>query len=116
MKVVDLVEKFSLFESHWAPKVVAGYNGNNIMVVKVQGAFPFHDHRDSDDFFLVIEGEVIPDVGAESHPRRPGEIVVVPKGVRHRPRAERGAKVLLIELRGTPNTGDPATAAVKERI
>ncbi len=116
MQVVNLAEKLALFDSHWDPKVVASYNGNDIMVVKFQGEFPFHDHPDTDDFFLVIEGEVMLDVEDGTHILGPGELFVVPKGVRHRPRAESEAKVLLIEPAGTPNTGDPATAAAKERI
>ena len=116
MKPVNLAEKLALFDTHWEPKVVAGYNGNDIMVVKFQGEFPFHDHPDTDDFVLVIEGEVLLDVEDETHILRPGELFVVPKGVRHRPRAAREAKVLLIEPAGTANTGDPATAARKDRI
>ncbi len=116
MKVVNLAEKLALFATHWDPKVVAEYNGNDIMVVKVEGEFPFHDHPDTDDFFLVLDGEVLLDVGDRTHVLRPGELFVVPKGVRHRPRAEREATLLLIEPRGTPNTGDAATASRKDRI
>jgi mannose-6-phosphate isomerase-like protein (cupin superfamily) len=96
--------------------VVADYNDNEIMVVKFKGEFPFHHHPDTDDFFLVIEGEVILDVEDTSHILGPGELFVVPKGVTHRPRAEAEAKVLLIEPKGTPNTGDPTTAAPKPRL
>ncbi len=116
MKPVNLAEKLSLFTSHWDPHVVAEYNGNDIMVVKFQGEFPFHDHPDTDDFFLVLEGEVILDVEDFSHILGPGELFVVPKGVTHRPRSVEEAKVLLIEPAGTPNTGDPATATGKPRI
>ncbi|MDI3336920.1 cupin domain-containing protein [Defluviimonas aestuarii] len=116
MRVVNLAEKLAMFDTHWDPKVVAGYNGNDIMVVKFQGAFPFHDHPDTDDFFLVIEGEVMLDVGDETHVLRAGELFVVPKGIRHRPRAEKEAKVMLIEPKGTPNTGDAATASAKAHI
>ena len=120
MKPVSLSEKLSHVTSHWDPHVVADYNDNDVMVVKFQGAFPFHDHPDTDDFFLVIEGEVVLDVetatGIDSHTLRAGEMFVVPKGVRHRPRAEHEAKVLLIEPKGTPNTGDAATASTKPRL
>lgn len=120
MKPVSLSEKLSHIKSHWDPHVVADYNDNDVMVVKFQGAFPFHDHPDTDDFFLVIEGEVVLDVetatGIDSHTLRAGEMFVVPKGVRHRPRAEHEAKVLLIEPKGTPNTGDAATASTKPRL
>lgn len=117
MQKVNLKEKLSLFSSHWDPQVVADYNGNDIMVVKFQGEFPFHKHDDSDDFFLVIEGEVTLDIeGGDSVVMGPGELCVVPKGVVHRPRAVTEAKVLLIEPQGLPNTGDSATAAAKPRI
>lgn len=113
---VNLAEKLALFSSHWDPKVVATYNGNDIMVVKFQGEFPFHKHDDTDDFFLVLDGEVTLDIENESVLLGPGELCVVPKGATHRPRAEREAHVLLIEPSGTPNTGDPATAAPKPQI
>ncbi|MGB3178794.1 MAG: cupin domain-containing protein [Albidovulum sp.] len=116
MNVVNLAEKLALFDTHWDPKIVARYNGNDIMVVKFQGEFPFHDHPDTDDFFLVLEGEVMLDVDGATHILKPGELFVVPKGIRHRPRAVHEAKVLLIEPQGTPNTGDPATAAKKAAI
>ena len=116
MKAVNLAGKLALVDTHRDPRVVASYNGNDIMVVKFEGGFPFHDHPDTGDFFLVIEGEVMLDVGEETHVLGPGELFVVPKGMRHRPRAAREAKVLLIESAGTPNTGDPATAAKKAHI
>lgn len=117
MKTVNLAEKLAMFCSHWDPHVVADYNGNEVMVVKFQGEFPFHRHPDTDDFFLVLEGEMVMDLeGREPQTIREGELFVVPKGVVHRPRAEKECKVLLIEPKGVPNTGDAATAAAKPRI
>lgn len=116
MQKVNLTEKLGHFTEHWSPRVVADYNGNDVMVVKVQGEFPFHSHPDTDDFFLVLEGEVFLDVEDETFVLKAGELFVVPAGVAHRPRAEAEAKVLLIEPKGTPNTGDPATAAPKPRL
>lgn len=117
MQKVNLAEKLALFDTHWAPRVVASYNGNDVMVVKFAGEFPFHKHETTDDFFLVIDGTVTMDYeGAPSVTFGPGELVVVPAGVTHRPRAETEARVLLIEPAGEPNTGDPATAAPKPRI
>lgn len=114
---VNLAQKLALFNTHWDPKVVADYNGNDIMVVKFQGEFPFHKHDDTDDFFLVLEGEVTLDQdGGHSVTMGVGELCVIPKGIIHRPRADKEAKVLLIEPAGTPNTGDTATAAPKDRI
>ena len=107
MKSINLTEKLALFDSHWDPHVVASYNDNDIMVVKFKGEFPFHKHDTTDDFFLVIEGQVTMDY--EDHDSvtfGPGELVVVPQGVVHRPRASEEVKVLLIEPKGEPNTGD----------
>lgn len=116
MQPINLAEKLSLFSTHWDPHVIADYNGNDVMVVKFQGAFPFHLHEDTDDFFLVLSGEMTMDIEDQSHTVTQGELFVVPKGITHRPRAENECKVLLIEPKGEPNTGDPATAAPKPRI
>ena len=116
MKPINLAEKLTLFSTHWDPHAIANYNDNDVMVVKFQGAFPFHLHPDTDDFFLVLEGERTMDLDAESHQVRAGELFIVPKGVTHRPRAAQECKVLLIEPKGEPNTGDPATAAPKPHI
>ncbi len=117
MSRVNLAEKLALFSSHWDPHVVAGYNGNDVMVVKFQGAFPYHVHPDTDDFFLVLAGEMVMDIeGQPPQTLRAGELYIVPKGVTHRPRAEEECHVLLIEPKGEPNTGDPETAAPKPHI
>jgi len=97
---------------------VSDYNDNDVMVVKFKGEFPFHKHDDTDDFFLVLEGEMFMDI--ENEPPqivKAGELFVVPKGVVHRPRSEEEVKVLLIEPKGEPNTGDSGvTPAPKPRI
>ena len=118
MQKINLAEKLGLFDTHWDPKVVASYNDNEVMVVKFQGEFPFHKHDTTDDFFLVIDGTVTMDYeGAESVVFGPGELVIVPQGVVHRPRAEHEAKVLLIEPKGEPNSGDSGQpAAAKDHI
>ncbi|TNF20815.1 MAG: cupin domain-containing protein [Rhodobacteraceae bacterium] len=116
MKAVNLAEKLARVHRHWDPHVVADYNDNEVMVVKFEGAFPFHLHPETDDFFLVLEGEMVMDLEGSSHVVKAGELFIVPRGVTHRPRAESECKVLLIEPKGTPNTGDPATAAKKPRI
>ena len=118
MDKINLGQKLSLFDSHWDPHVVASYNDNDVMVVKFQGEFPFHKHDATDDFFLVLDGEVTMDYA--DHPPvtfGAGEMVVVPKGVVHRPRAEAEVKVLLIEPKGEPNSGDAdRTPAPKPHI
>ncbi|MEL7416107.1 MAG: cupin domain-containing protein [Pseudomonadota bacterium] len=118
MHPVNLPEKLARFSTHWDPHVVADYNENDVMVVKFQGAFPFHKHDMTDDFFYVLEGEMVMDFeGQPSQTVRAGELFVVPKGVVHRPRAEREVKVLLIEPKGEPTSGDAdRPAAAKPRI
>ena len=113
---VSLAEKLALFDSHWDPHVIADYNDNDVMVVKFQGEFPFHSHAGTDDFFLVLDGEMEMDFDDGPVPVKAGELIVVPRGKVHRPRATAECKVLLIEPKGVPNTGDPATAAPKPRI
>jgi len=105
-EAVNLNEKLAKFSEHWSPKIVAEYNGNEIMVVKFQGAFPFHAHPDTDDFFLVLKGRIVMEMRDRTVEVGPGELFVVPKGVEHRPVAREEAEVLLIEPKGEPNSGD----------
>jgi mannose-6-phosphate isomerase-like protein (cupin superfamily) len=116
MTPINLAEKLAQISTHWDPHVIAAYNGNDIMVVKFQGEFPFHLHENTDDFFLVLRGEMVMDLQGESHAVRTGEIFVVPQGVTHRPRADKECEVLLIEPKGEPNTGDLTTASVKPHL
>lgn len=118
MKPVNLSEKLRKFSSHWDPHVVADYNDNEVMVVKFIGEYPFHKHETTDDFFYVLEGEMQIDIeGKPSHTVKAGELFIVPKGVVHRPRAANEVKVLLIEPKGEPNSGDSdREAAPKTRI
>ncbi|WP_310618923.1 cupin domain-containing protein [Flexibacterium corallicola] len=106
MKAVNITDKLSQFSSHWDPHVIAKYNENEVMVVKFVGEYPFHKHENTDDFFYVLEGEMTMDIEGEP-PRtvKAGELFIVPKGVTHRPRAEKEVKVLLIEPKGEPNSG-----------
>ena len=107
MQAITLSDKLAQFDSHWDPHVIAAYNGNDVMVVKFKGEFPFHKHDGTDDFFLVLEGEMTMDYeGRASVTAKAGDLVIVPAGQVHRPRAEREVKVLLIEPQGEPNTGD----------
>ncbi|MFK7939379.1 MAG: cupin domain-containing protein [Roseovarius sp.] len=116
MDKINLADKLSGFDQLWSPRIVAGYNDNDVMVVKVEGAFNWHSHADTDDFFLVLQGEIDIEMRDRTVTLQPGEMFVVPAGVEHRPVAHKQAHLLLIEPRGTPNTGDPATAATKVQI
>ncbi|GAB5448575.1 cupin domain-containing protein [Gymnodinialimonas sp.] len=113
MSAINLADKLAQFSDHWSPKVVGGFNGHDLMVVKVEGEFVWHSHPDTDDFFMVLKGEIDIEMRERTVTLREGEVFVVPAGVEHRPVARAEAHLLLIEPAGTPNTGDPETAAVK---
>lgn len=116
MGAIDLAGKLASFSAHWSPKIVGEFNGHDLMVVKLRGEFVWHEHPDTDDFFMVLERQLFIDLPGETVVVNKGQVFVVPKGVQHRPRAEVETHLLLIEPAGTPNTGDAATAAMKERI
>ena len=88
----------------------------DLIMVKVKGEFVWHKHDDTDDFFLVLSGRIIIQLRDGAVRLGPGEVFVVPEGVEHRPVAEDEAHILLIEPRGTPNTGNTATAAARRVI
>jgi mannose-6-phosphate isomerase-like protein (cupin superfamily) len=115
-EAINLAEKLALFDERWSPRIVGHFNGHEVMVVKLEGEFPWHSHAETDDFFLVLQGRIRIETAQGDVELGPGELYVVPRGVLHRPVAETEAHVLLIETAGTPNTGDPATAAIKVEL
>ena len=116
MTRVNLAEKLATFSEHFQPRTIGQFNGHDLMVVKVKGPFVWHTHEDTDDFFLVLKGRVRIEMRGGDVELGPGELYVVPRGVEHRPVADEEAHVLLIEPSGTPNTGDPKTAAPRVLI
>ncbi|RFU45410.1 cupin domain-containing protein [Paraburkholderia sp. DHOC27] len=111
---IDLTGKIAQIDGHWQPRVVAEMNDYQFKVVKVEGDFQWHRHADTDETFVVLEGELQIDFrGAPSGDGtivlRAGQMAVVPKGVEHKPRANVEVKMLLIEPRGVVNTGDGPT-------
>ena len=116
MQPVNLAQKLSTFHEHWQPRTVGQFNGHDLMVVKVKGEFVWHEHFNTDDFFLVLKGRLVIQMPEGNVTLNPGEVFVVPKGVRHCPRAEEEAHMLLIEPSGTPNTGKAETAAERHVI
>ena len=116
MSPINLAEKLALFEEHWSPKTVSTFNGHDVMVVKAQGEFNWHSHPDTDDFFLVIKGNLTIKLRDGDVHLKAGELYIVPKGVEHCPVAEEEVHLLLIEPKGTPNTGDTETAVKRAEI
>jgi mannose-6-phosphate isomerase-like protein (cupin superfamily) len=103
--VINFKQKFALFQEQWKPKVIAEMNNYQFKLAKLQGDFIWHDHADTDETFIVIEGELRIDFRDGAAHVGAGEMFVVPKGVEHKPYAEKEVKLLLIEPRGVLNTG-----------
>jgi mannose-6-phosphate isomerase-like protein (cupin superfamily) len=116
---IVLAEKLARFSDHWNPRIIGSYNGNEIRVAKVEGEFSWHSHAGTEELFLVIAGELTIDFRDRSVTLRPGEMIVVPKSVEHRPRAAAEAHIMMIDSEGEPNTGQQPgayTRDVLERI
>jgi mannose-6-phosphate isomerase-like protein (cupin superfamily) len=114
-QTIDLVGKIALIDGHWQPRVVAEMNDYQFKVVKLEGEFVWHKHSDTDETFIVLEGELRIDFrgglsGDGWIVLTAGQMAIVPKGVEHKPRAHTEVKLLLIEPRGVVNTGDGATS------
>ena len=103
---VNFAQKFRLLNEQWQPRVIAELNDYQFKVVKLQGDFVWHSHETTDEAFIVLEGELRIDFRDGAVRIAAGEIFVGPKGVEHKPYAEREVKMLLVEPRGVPNTGD----------
>ena len=103
---VNLAETLATFDEPFSPRIVGRYNGNKLQVAKTRGEFVWHAHPDTDDFFLVVAGQLTIRLRDREIELGPGDLYVVPAGVEHCPVSEEGAEILLIESDGTPNTGD----------
>ena len=106
MSKINLREKLEKFSDHWSPKVIAEMNDYQFKLVKIEGEFVWHNHTDTDETFIVIEGEMKIDFEDNTVVLKEGEMYVVPKGVEHKPYAEEECKIMIIEPRGVVNTGD----------
>jgi mannose-6-phosphate isomerase-like protein (cupin superfamily) len=103
---INFSEKFAKFAEHWSPKIVAQMNDYHFKLVKIQGDFVWHSHRDTDEVFIVLEGEMRIHFRDGEVPLKSGEMLVVPRGVEHKPSASRECRIMLVESAGTINTGD----------
>jgi mannose-6-phosphate isomerase-like protein (cupin superfamily) len=103
---VNLQEKLLRFAELWSPKIVAEMNNYQIKLVKILGEFVWHDHKDTDEVFIVLSGEMNIEFRDGLVQINEGELFVVPRGIQHRPRAEKLCQVMVIEPRGVINTGD----------
>ena len=106
MGKINLKEKLSMFSEHWSPKIVAEMNDYHIKLVKIKGDFVWHNHEDTDEVFIVIEGNMKIEFEKKTVELNEGEMYVVPKGVNHKPFAESECKIMIIEPSGVVNTGN----------
>ena len=104
-EAINFEQKFGLFDERWRPKVIAEMNDYQFKIVKLKGDFVWHDHKQTDETFIVLEGTLRLEFEDGVLRLTAGEMYVIPKGVRHRPCAEGEVKLMLIEPRGTINTG-----------
>ena len=116
MEKINLLEKFSRFTDHWSPKIAGELNGQHVKVVKMLGAFDWHHHEMEDEMFLVIDGTLRVEFRDKNICIEPGEFVIVPRGVEHRPVADKEVSVLLFEPASTLNTGNVKNNRTKETI
>ncbi len=103
---INLAEKLSKFSEHFSPKIIAKMNDYHFKLSKFQGDFVWHTHADTDETFIVLDGAMRIDFRDGRVDLKAGEIFVVPKGVEHKPFAEKECQLMLVEPAGTPNTGD----------
>jgi mannose-6-phosphate isomerase-like protein (cupin superfamily) len=119
-RVVNLAQKFAQIHDHWHPHLAGELNGQHVRLVKLKGEFTWHHHDNEDELFLVVEGELQMRLREPSGDRtelvRPGEFIIVPRGVEHCPYAEREAHVLLFEPASTVNTGNVVEARTRDAV
>jgi len=116
---VNLAEKFSRFSEHWKPKIAGAVNDTYVKLVKLEGEFVWHHHEKEDELFLVVAGQLRMQLREGELLLNPGEFVIIPRGVEHRPVAEQECQVVLLEPKSTLNTGNVTnerTVPVLERI
>ncbi len=111
---INFNDKLSKFDDHWSPKVIAEMNDYQFKLAKVQGEFMWHDHADTDEVFMVIEGTLDIEFRDGKVTLESGEMFVVPKGVAHKPVAQNECKTMLIEPKGVVNTGEARSALTAE--
>jgi len=103
---INFEEKLAKFSEHWSPKIIAQMNDYHFKLVKFQGDFVWHSHDDTDEVFITLDGEMSIEFRDGEVDLKSGEMFVVPRGVEHKPFAEKECKIMLVEPAGTVNTGD----------
>ena len=117
IKKVNRGEKLSLFSDHWNPRIVGELNGQHVKLAKFQGEFVWHKHDHEDELFLVLEGSFKMELRDKTLEIKKGEFVIIPKGVEHKPSAEKEVQIMLFEPATTLNTGNnPESGLTKKKL
>lgn len=116
MDKVNIAEKLSLFQDHWKPRIVGALNGQHVKLVKFQGEFVWHKHDEEDEMFYVLKGTFQVEFRDKTVELKENEFIIVPKGVEHRPVAEKEVAVMLFEPASTLNTGDKKGELTQENL
>ena len=106
LNTINLKEKFSMFSNYWSPRVIAEMNDYHFKLAKIKGEFVWHEHKDTDEVFIVIEGSMSIEFENGRVNLSEGEMFVVPKGVEHKPFADNECRIMLVEPKGVINTGE----------
>jgi mannose-6-phosphate isomerase-like protein (cupin superfamily) len=113
---ISITEKLAQFSDHWNPRIIAELNGQHVKIAKIKGEFVWHHHENEDELFWVIEGKLRMDFRDKSVTLEPGEILVVPRGVEHRPVAEEECAIMMFEPAGTLNTGNVQNERTRDTL
>ena len=116
MRKINLEEKFAAFDDHWSPKIIGELNGQQVKLAKFQGPFVWHHHENEDELFLVHRGHFRLELRDLVLELGPGELVIVPRGVEHRPVADEEVEFLLFEPATTLNTGNVRNERTVDRL
>lgn len=116
MNKININEKLDLFSDHFNPKVIAELNGQHVKLGKFKGDFVWHSHENEDEMFYVLKGSFFMDLRDKTIELKEGEMIVIPKGVEHKPRAEEEVCVMLFEPAGTLNTGNTENEFTKKEL
>ncbi|MDF1695070.1 MAG: cupin domain-containing protein [Saprospiraceae bacterium] len=106
MDVININEKFGLFSEHWSPRIIGQLNGQDVKIAKVKGEFVWHNHKDEDELFYIIKGSLKIDFEDGMRTLEAGEMLIIPKGVEHKPIAEEEVWLMLFEPQAIKHTGD----------
>ena len=114
MEIINIKEKFNLFNEHWSPKIIGQLNGQDVKIAKLQGEFVWHNHKDEDELFYVIKGTLQIEFRDTTSTLNEGDMLVIPKGVEHKPIAKGEVWVLLFEPSNIKHTGEVKHELTKE--